>query len=70
MSSEYEQCHVAEEVRKECLPHCVKFKQALDECADRFEKIPDPNAHCEYQFFDYWECMDHCVAPKLFKKLK
>lgn len=27
-------------------------------------------AHCTGQAFDYWKCIDKCVAPKLFAKLK
>lgn len=67
--SDYEQCHVAEEVRKECLPHCIKFKEALDDCAERLKRLPEPGAHCEYQFFDFWECMDHCVRNDLVSEV-
>jgi hypothetical protein len=65
--SDYEQCHVAEEIRqKECLPVCKQFKEELDACAKRIENHPDPNAHCEYQFYDFWRCMDKCVCFPVF----
>ena len=25
---------------------------------------------CYLQYFDYWRCVDKCVAPRLFEKLK
>lgn len=27
-------------------------------------------ASCTHQYFHYWACVDNCVAPKLWRKLK
>merc|ERR1739848_195435 len=33
-------------------------------------KQSQPKANCEGQYFEYWHCIDHCTAPKLWSKLK
>ncbi|KAK3012182.1 hypothetical protein RJ639_010877 [Escallonia herrerae] len=39
-------------------------------CAKRVEADETGHKHCTGQYFDYWHCVDKCVAPKLFTKLK
>lgn len=29
-----------------------------------------PKANCIGQYFDYFHCIDHCAAPKLWSQLK
>uniref|UniRef100_A0A453K8Z3 Complex III subunit VI n=1 Tax=Aegilops tauschii subsp. strangulata TaxID=200361 RepID=A0A453K8Z3_AEGTS len=42
----------------------------LQRCVKRVENDETGQKHCTGQFFDYWSCVDKCVAPKLFEKLK
>jgi ubiquinol-cytochrome c reductase subunit 6 len=67
-----EECNIAAQIRVKCEPGCVGFKKALDACAARVETLKEkhPDANCELQYFDYQACLDKCVAPKLFQKLK
>jgi ubiquinol-cytochrome c reductase subunit 6 len=69
---DYEQCAVAESARETCKPSCSKLLEAYEDCATRFAKNGpvEGKENCQYQYFDYWKCMDSCVAPKLWKKLK
>lgn len=39
-------------------------------CVDRIKSDTTGEAHCTGQYFDYWSCVDTCVAPKLFGKLQ
>jgi ubiquinol-cytochrome c reductase subunit 6 len=29
-----------------------------------------PKANCTGQYFDYFHCIDHCAAPKIWSQLK
>lgn len=40
----------------------------LQACSKRIEGKAD--AHCTGQFFDMWQCIDKCVAPRLMPLLK
>ncbi|XP_059653368.1 cytochrome b-c1 complex subunit 6-1, mitochondrial isoform X1 [Cornus florida] len=67
-----------------CKPKCVKqlleYQVKMDMCQDhikiflacvkRIQGDATGNKHCTGQYFDYWSCVDKCVAPKLFSKLK
>jgi len=64
------------EIEEACGHHCVKAKAELEACTERVNKIladakpgDDAVAHCTGQYFDFWHCIDHCTAPKLFEKL-
>ncbi|KAK3030343.1 hypothetical protein RJ639_038299, partial [Escallonia herrerae] len=39
-------------------------------CVKRVEGDETGHKHCTGQYFDYWCCVDKCVAPKLFADLK
>ncbi|KAK6940022.1 Ubiquinol-cytochrome C reductase hinge domain, partial [Dillenia turbinata] len=39
-------------------------------CVKRIKDDETGHKHCTGQYFDYWSCVDHCVAPRLFEKLK
>ncbi|KAI5654420.1 hypothetical protein M9H77_31607 [Catharanthus roseus] len=39
-------------------------------CARRIDSDNSGEKHCTGQYFDYWSCVDKCVAPKLFTQLK
>ena len=39
-------------------------------CEERIKSDETGEAHCTGQYFDYWHCVDKCVAPRLFAALK
>ncbi|KAJ6730615.1 UBIQUINOL-CYTOCHROME C REDUCTASE COMPLEX 7.8 KDA PROTEIN [Salix viminalis] len=53
-----------------CKPKCVKPLLEYEACVKRVERDDSGHKHCTGQYFDYWFCIDKCVAPKLFSKLK
>nr|XP_034924517.1 cytochrome b-c1 complex subunit 6-like isoform X1 [Populus alba] len=53
-----------------CRPKCVKPLLEYEACVKRVEGDDSGHKHCTGQYFDYWFCIDKCVAPKLFSKLK
>ncbi|KAI5597400.1 hypothetical protein BDE02_02G063600 [Populus trichocarpa] len=53
-----------------CKPKCVKPLLEYEACVKRVEGDESGHKHCTGQYFDYWYCIDKCVAPKLFSKLK
>ncbi|KXG27802.1 hypothetical protein SORBI_3005G047000 [Sorghum bicolor] len=57
-------------LEERCKPQCVKSLYEYEKCVKRVESDETGHKHCTGQYFDYWSCIDKCVAPKLFKKLK
>eukprot|EP00286_Rhodomonas_abbreviata_P013523 CAMPEP_0181323844 /NCGR_PEP_ID=MMETSP1101-20121128/20021_1 /TAXON_ID=46948 /ORGANISM="Rhodomonas abbreviata, Strain Caron Lab Isolate" /LENGTH=77 /DNA_ID=CAMNT_0023431937 /DNA_START=22 /DNA_END=255 /DNA_ORIENTATION=+ len=64
------------EIEEGCKSHCAKALKELDGCTERVNKIiaetPEGEevvANCQIQYNDFWHCIDHCAAPKLFAKL-
>ncbi|GLT85976.1 hypothetical protein SLE2022_041410 [Rubroshorea leprosula] len=53
-----------------CKPKCVKPLLEYQACVKRIQGDETGHKHCTGQYFDYWSCIDKCVAPKLFTKLK
>ncbi|GAB4827279.1 hypothetical protein Ancab_034168 [Ancistrocladus abbreviatus] len=53
-----------------CKSACVKALHAYQACQKRIDGDESGHKHCTGQYFDYWYCVDGCVAPKLFSKLK
>ncbi|KAM7258422.1 hypothetical protein ACFE04_014163 [Oxalis oulophora] len=53
-----------------CKPKCVKPLIEYEACVKRIEGDESGTKHCTGQYFDYFNCVDRCVAPKLFTKLK
>ncbi|KAA8545556.1 hypothetical protein F0562_020340 [Nyssa sinensis] len=53
-----------------CKPKCVKPLLEYQACVKRIQGDETGHKHCTGQYFDYWSCIDKCVAPKLFSKLK
>ena len=66
--SEEEIVDAKAEIENSCKPHCIKQLLAYQACTKRIEGKKD--AHCVGQYFDYWHCIDHCAAPRLFAVLK
>lgn len=53
------------------LLHKLIFSSSCSQqCVKRVEGDDAGNKHCTGQYFDYWSCIDKCVAPKLFQELK
>jgi ubiquinol-cytochrome c reductase subunit 6 len=48
-------------MEEECKPHCVKALLAYQACQERIAGDTTGEAHCTGQYFDYWQCIDHCV---------
>ncbi|WZZ57592.1 hypothetical protein YC2023_057699 [Brassica napus] len=66
-------------LEESCKPKCVKplleyqvktDDDDIDACVKRIQGDDSGHKHCTGQYFDYWHCIDKCVAPKLFAKLK
>ncbi|VDD76101.1 unnamed protein product [Mesocestoides corti] len=57
------------ELRKECreTPECIKFDKLFEACSVRQPKTKES---CEEELIDLIQCVDKCVGPKLFAKLK
>ncbi|KAL4351906.1 hypothetical protein GQ457_06G026250 [Hibiscus cannabinus] len=53
-----------------CKPKCVKQLRSYEACIKRIQGDESGHKHCTGQYFDYWSCVDKCVAPTLFPKLK
>ncbi|KAL8155970.1 cytochrome b-c1 complex subunit 6-1, mitochondrial-like [Apium graveolens] len=53
-----------------CKPKCVKALFEYQACVKRIQGDETGHKHCTGQYFDYWHCVDKCVALKLFDKLK
>ncbi|KAL0365966.1 UNVERIFIED_CONTAM: Cytochrome b-c1 complex subunit-1, mitochondrial [Sesamum radiatum] len=53
-----------------CRSQCTKAYVDYQQCSRRVEGDESGQKHCTGQFFDYWACIDKCVAPKLFQELK
>ncbi|KAK3244087.1 hypothetical protein CYMTET_46288 [Cymbomonas tetramitiformis] len=70
MSDEEDPECMKPQLEEACKPQCVKALLAYEACAQRIESDETGEAHCTGQYFDYYACIDKCVAPKLFAALK
>ncbi|XP_020260523.1 cytochrome b-c1 complex subunit 6-like [Asparagus officinalis] len=57
-------------LEERCKPVCVKPLFEYQACVKRIKDDETGHKHCTGQYFDYWSCVDKCVAEKLFKMLK
>lgn len=55
-------------LEKLCHEPCKPLWEDYKACGTRIAKKGD--GECSAWYFDYWKCVDKCVAPKLFEKLK
>eukprot|EP00199_Chlamydomonas_sp_CCMP681_P008246 CAMPEP_0119104254 /NCGR_PEP_ID=MMETSP1180-20130426/2509_1 /TAXON_ID=3052 ORGANISM="Chlamydomonas cf sp, Strain CCMP681" /NCGR_SAMPLE_ID=MMETSP1180 /ASSEMBLY_ACC=CAM_ASM_000741 /LENGTH=69 /DNA_ID=CAMNT_0007088955 /DNA_START=100 /DNA_END=309 /DNA_ORIENTATION=+ len=58
------------EIEEHCKAHCVKEWQLYQACVERIKADTTGTKHCSGQYFDFWHCVDHCAAPKIFENLK
>ncbi|XP_015277450.1 PREDICTED: cytochrome b-c1 complex subunit 6, mitochondrial [Gekko japonicus] len=59
-------------IREQCeqTEKCVKFRELLEECDARVSSRSHTEEQCTEELFDFLHARDHCVAHKLFSKLK
>lgn len=58
-------------LKDECRDHhCKNLYAKLEECNTRVNSKQETSETCAEEIFDLFGCIDHCVAPKLFSKLK
>ncbi|XP_060132915.1 cytochrome b-c1 complex subunit 6, mitochondrial isoform X4 [Zootoca vivipara] len=59
-------------VREHCeqIEKCVKARERLEECNARVASKSHTEEKCTEELFDFLHARDHCVAHKLFSKLK
>ncbi|KAI0496054.1 hypothetical protein KFK09_022361 [Dendrobium nobile] len=57
-------------LEERCKPKCVKRLFDYQACVKRIDEDETGHKHCTGQYFDFWHCIDKCVAEKLFEKLK
>lgn len=50
--------------------HCKSFLAKMEECNARVNSKNQTTETCAEELFDLLHCIDHCVASKLFTKLK
>ncbi|OWK64421.1 cytochrome b-c1 complex subunit 6, mitochondrial [Lonchura striata] len=59
-------------LREQCeqIEKCVKARERLELCNERVSSHPETEEQCTEELFDFLHARDHCVAHKLFSKLK
>ncbi|KAM6455769.1 cytochrome b-c1 complex subunit 6, mitochondrial [Python bivittatus] len=59
-------------VREECakIEECAKALERLEQCNTRVSSRTQTLEECTEELFEFLEARDHCVARKLFSKLK
>lgn len=58
-------------LREECKEaHCKKLYEKLEQCNNRVNSKSQTEETCAEELFGLLHCVDHCLAPKLFTKLK
>ena len=61
----------AVEIKEKCSEdHCSKYKNRLDECNDRVTSKSKTTETCFEEILDFYHCVDHCAADKIFSVLK
>ncbi|GCB70686.1 cytochrome b-c1 complex subunit 6, mitochondrial-like [Scyliorhinus torazame] len=59
-------------IREQCeqIETCVKLREMLDTCTERVSSRSQTVETCTEELFDFLHARDHCVAEKIFSKLK
>ncbi|XP_038657211.1 cytochrome b-c1 complex subunit 6, mitochondrial-like [Scyliorhinus canicula] len=59
-------------IREQCeqIETCVKLLEILDACTERVSSRSQTEETCTEELFDVLHTWDHCVAEKIFSKLK
>ncbi|CAI9765349.1 unnamed protein product [Fraxinus pennsylvanica] len=59
-----------QELEARCKAPCTRPLKEYQACSKRIQGDESGHKHCTGQYFDYWQCVDKCVATKLFTYLK
>ncbi|VDL97731.1 unnamed protein product [Schistocephalus solidus] len=56
-------------IRERCrkTDECMKFSKVFEDCCERQPKTKES---CEEELIDLVNCVDKCVGPKLFNRLR
>ena len=49
---------------------CSKYQARLDECNSRVSSKSNTTEDCFEEILDFYHCVDHCAAKKLFSTFK
>ncbi len=49
---------------------CGKYQARLDECNARVTSKTETTETCLEEILDFYHCVDHCAADKIFKQVK
>lgn len=70
--SDEEPVDIKDKLEEECAKSaaCIGMYRRLVECTMRVRNDSESKETCVEELFDLTPCVDDCVAPKLFAKLK
>ncbi|XP_023323203.1 cytochrome b-c1 complex subunit 6, mitochondrial [Eurytemora carolleeae] len=58
-------------LKEECAEtKCASYKARLDECNERVLSKAKTSETCFEEILDFYHCVDHCAAPKIFQHVK
>ncbi|XP_033884342.1 cytochrome b-c1 complex subunit 6, mitochondrial-like [Acipenser ruthenus] len=59
-------------IRSKCeqTEHCVHLREKLETCEARVNSRSNTAEDCTEELFDFLHARDHCVAHKIFNKIK
>uniref|UniRef100_A0A4W3HQS3 Ubiquinol-cytochrome c reductase hinge protein n=1 Tax=Callorhinchus milii TaxID=7868 RepID=A0A4W3HQS3_CALMI len=59
-------------IREQCqqIEKCMAYRARLETCEERVTSRSNTQETCTEELFDFLHSRDHCVAHKLFNKLK
>merc|ERR1711936_808990 len=61
----------AVEIKEKCAEeHCLSYRNRLDECNERVTSKNHTTETCLEEILDFYDCVDHCAADKIFAQLK
>ena len=61
----------AVEIKERCgEDKCAKYKSRLDSCNERVQSKNATSETCFEEVLDFYHCVDHCAADKIFKVVK
>ena len=61
----------ATEIKEGCAEaSCASAKARLDECNDRVTAKSKTSETCFEEILDFYHCVDHCAATKIFQHVK
>lgn len=58
-------------IKEKCAEgHCGKYQAKLDECNARVTSKSKTTETCVEEIMDFYHCVDHCAASKIFATVK